>query len=84
MLRVRPLTLAVIALALTSALLMLTLGTRQPRLLIAQLVGNTAQALLGIEFLRRRPLRLFGWILLALAAVRFGLLGQTAVRLLAR
>jgi len=82
--RVGPLTVAVIVLALASVALMLTADARQPRFVLAQLLGTTAQALLGVEFVRRRPLRVVGWILLGLAAATFVLLGQTVTRLLAR
>jgi len=81
--RLRLLPLLAIAFAGASALLLLVGGAQQPCLLIAQLIGNTAQALLGLEFWRRRSLRALGWLVLGLAAVTYVLLAQIAVRVLA-
>jgi hypothetical protein len=83
MTRVRPLTLAVVVLSLASIVITVVSGARPPRLLVAQVVGTTALALLGVEFLRRPRLRSAGWVVLALALATFVVLGRTAWRLLA-
>jgi hypothetical protein len=81
--RVRPLTRAVVLLSLASVVLTVMSHARASRLLVAQVVGTTALALLGVEFSRRPRLRSVGWIVLALALATFLVLGRTAWRLLA-
>jgi len=81
--RLRLVPLLAIAFAAASALLLLVGGTQQPCLLIAQLIGNTALALLGLELWRRRSLRALGGLVLGLAAVTYVLLAQIAVAVLA-
>jgi hypothetical protein len=91
MARFRPLTIVVLTLALASGVLTLTLhnpradelrllGIRVPALLTAQIVGTVALILLGLDFLRRPPLRTVGWVVLALAAATAAVLAETIVR----
>ena len=80
--RPRLLPLFAIGFTATSALLTIVGGAQQPCLLIAQLIGTTGLALLGVEFVRRPPLRVVGWIVLALAAATYVVLAETAVRVL--
>ncbi len=56
------------------------LGWQVPKLLAAQVLGVASLAILGIGFVRRRPLRRAGAIVLMLALVTAALLVATIIR----
>ena len=81
----RPPLLPVLAIVFAAASVVITLTRTggQASLLIAQVIGTSSVALIGLEFLRRRALRAVGWLMLGLAAATYVILATVAARLIA-